>query len=110
MPTFDAEQEQITAFVFDQTYLFKQYFDKDDLFQQLERYYNSDKYRFEVPEEKLSEVNQILHSFFYNLKVVRVLEKGGILSSKSRHVNEIQFFAEVSQPPTLITYPHYKNL
>jgi hypothetical protein len=44
------------------------------------------------------------------IRALRVLEKGEILSSTSRHVNEIQFFAEVSQPPILITHPHYKNL
>lgn len=69
MPTFDIEQEQITAFEVDQTCLFKQYFDKDGLFQQIEQYYNSNKYRFEVPEEKLSEVNQILNNFFYDLEI-----------------------------------------
>lgn len=69
MPTFDVEQEQITAFEFGQTFLFKQSFDQDDLFQQLDGYYNPDKYRFEVPEEKLSEVRQILDSFFYELEV-----------------------------------------
>jgi hypothetical protein len=69
MPTFDVEQEEITAFEFGQTYLFKQYFDRDDLFQQLQEHYNSDKYRFEVPEGAISEVRQILDSFFYELKI-----------------------------------------
>lgn len=69
MPTFDVEQEEITAFEFGQTYLFKQYFDKDNLFQQLQEHYNSDKYRFEVPEGEISEVRQILDSFFYELKM-----------------------------------------
>ena len=69
MPTFDVEQEEITAFEFGQTYLFKQYFDKDDLFQQLQEHYNSDKYRFEIPEGELTEVRQILDSFFYELKI-----------------------------------------
>jgi len=69
MPTFDVEQKEITAFEFGQTYLFKQYFDKDDLFQQLQEYYNSDKYQFEVPEGKILDVRQILDSFFYELKI-----------------------------------------
>ena len=69
MPTFDVDQEEITAFEFGQTYLFKQYFDKDDLFQQLQEHYNSDKYRFEVPEGELKQVRQILDSFFYELKM-----------------------------------------
>lgn len=89
MPTFDAEQEQITAFEFDQTCLFKQYFDKDDLFQQLEQYYNSDKYRFEVPEEELSEVDQILHSFFYKLKVVDQAREYCVVQNKEEDSSEI---------------------
>jgi len=69
MPTFDVEQEEITAFEFGQTYLFKQYFDKDDLFQQLQEHYNSDKYRFEVPEGEIADMRQILDNFFYELKI-----------------------------------------
>jgi hypothetical protein len=69
MPTFDVEQKEITAFEFGQSYLFKQYFDKDDLFQQIEQYYESDKYRFKVPEGELLVVKQILDSFFYELKI-----------------------------------------
>lgn len=69
MPSFDVEQEEITAFEFGQTYLFKQYFDENDLFQQLQEHYNSDKYRFEVPGGELLEVKQILDSFFYKLKI-----------------------------------------
>jgi len=69
MPTFDVKQEEITAFEFDQTNLFKQYFDKDDLFQQLQEHYHSDKYRLEVPEREILEVRQILDSFFHELKI-----------------------------------------
>jgi hypothetical protein len=69
MPTFDVEQREITAFEFGGRYILKQYFDNDDLFQQLQEYYNSDKYRFEVPKGDLVEVKQILDSFFYELMV-----------------------------------------
>ena len=69
MPTFDVKQEEITAFEFGQTYLFKQYFDKDVLFQQLREHYNFDKYRFEVPEGMISKVGQILDNLFYELKI-----------------------------------------
>lgn len=69
MPTFDVEQKEITAFEFSQTYLFKQHFDKDDLFRQLQEHYNSDKYRFEVPEGEVAKVRRILENFFYELKI-----------------------------------------
>ena len=69
MPTFDVGQDEITAFEFGQTYLFKQYFDKDDLFQQHQEYYNPDKCRFEIPGEELSEVSQILDRFFNELRI-----------------------------------------
>jgi len=69
MPTFDVELEEVTAFEFGQTYLFKQYFDKDDLFQQLQEYYNSNEFRFEVPEGEVQKVRQILDNMFYQLKI-----------------------------------------
>jgi len=69
MPTFDVDREEITAFEFDGRYIFKQYFDNDDLFQELEQYYNADKYRFEIPDDKLPEVRQVLDNHFYDLKI-----------------------------------------
>lgn len=82
MPTFDVDQEEITAFEFAQTYLFKQYFDKDDLFQQLEPYYDSDNYRFEVPEGDLPEVRQTLDNYFYNLVIADQPEQYCVVQKK----------------------------
>lgn len=70
MPTFDVDQEEIAAFEFAGRYVFKQYFDEDDLFQKLEKYYNKDRYRFEVPEEDLSQVRQVLDNYFYDLETI----------------------------------------
>lgn len=39
IPTFEADREEITAFKVDGTYLFKQYFDRDDEFDALKSYY-----------------------------------------------------------------------
>jgi hypothetical protein len=75
MPTFDVEREKITAFEVDGTYLFKQYFDRDDVFDALNSYYNSDKYRFEVEEGELDEVQQILDEYFFDLQIADELEK-----------------------------------
>ena len=89
MPTFDVEQEEITAFESGQTYLFKQYFDKDDLFQQLQEHYNSDKYRFEVPGGKISKVRQILDSFFYELKIADELMDYCVVQDKQVNSSDI---------------------
>ncbi|QCC48525.1 hypothetical protein [Halobellus limi] len=89
MPTFDVEQERITVFEFGQTYLFKQYFDKDDLFQQLDKYYDSDKYRFEVPGEELSEVRQILNNFFYDLEVADQPQEYCVVQNKKVDSSDI---------------------
>lgn len=69
MPTFDADREEITAFKVDGTYLFKQYFDRDDEFDALKSYYKNDKYRFEVPEDELDDVQQILDEYFFDLRI-----------------------------------------
>lgn len=69
MSSFDVDQQEITVFELDDRYFFKEYFDNDDLFRELEQYYNSDKYRFEIPEGELSEVRQVLDGFFYELQI-----------------------------------------
>jgi len=74
MPTFDIETEEITAFDTGDRYIFKSYFDEDQLFQQLEKYYDSDKYRFEIPYEDIEEVRQLLDEYFYELKTTDRLE------------------------------------
>lgn len=55
MPAFDVDREEITTFEVDGTYLFKQYFDRNGVFDALESYYNSDKHWFEVPEDELND-------------------------------------------------------
>lgn len=69
MPTFDVDREEITAFEVDGTYLFKQYFDRDDVFDALESYYDSDNYWFEVPENELDNAQQILDEYFLDLRI-----------------------------------------
>lgn len=68
MPTFDIEREE-AAFEVDGTYLFKQYFDRGNVFDNLESYYNNDKYRFEVLERELPGVQQILDEYFFDLRI-----------------------------------------
>lgn len=51
MPSFDVDREELTLFVVDDIYLFKQYFEQDELFAALREYYNDEAYRFEVPAD-----------------------------------------------------------
>ena len=69
MPTFDVETEEITVFEIGDRYIFKTYFDEDQLFKQLKKYYNENKYRLEIPEADLEEVRQILDEYYYDLDV-----------------------------------------
>lgn len=46
------------SFAVDDTYLFKQYFEQDEVFTELRPYYNEDDYRFEVPQDGFDDVQQ----------------------------------------------------
>lgn len=74
MPSFDVDHEQINAFEIDGTYLFKHYFDQDEVFAELRRYYNESEYRFEVPAAALTEVQAFLEDCFVELAVVDDVE------------------------------------
>ena len=74
MPTFDVDREPITVFKLDDTYVFKQYFDHDALFDDLRPYYNETEYRFEVPDTAFSEVENLLEEHFYEPDPVTELE------------------------------------
>jgi hypothetical protein len=97
MPTFDVDREEITAFELDGRYIFKQYFDNDDLFQELEHYYNSDNYRFEVPDWELSEVRQILDNYFYELETVDNIADYCVVQPKEADSSTIHRNAVASQ-------------
>ena len=70
MPSLNVDPGQIAAFDLGGRYVFKQYFDEDDLFQQLEKYYNSDKYRFEVTNGDLPKIRQILDKYFFDIEMI----------------------------------------
>lgn len=83
MPRFDIEHRTINAFAIDDIILFKAFFDDDELYSQLEKCYNSDNYRYEVPEGDAEQVEQLLEEFYYELTYqdrfdpfITVAEKG----------------------------------
>lgn len=97
MSTFDVDREEITAFEFGGRYIFKQCFDNDDLFYELEQYYKSHKYRFEVPEGELSEVKQVLDNYLYELEIVDSIEEYCVVQQKEADSSTILRNAVLSQ-------------
>lgn len=89
MPTFDVEPRGITAFEMDGAFLFKEYFEQDELFDQLRKYYKSDKYRFEIPEEEFKEVRQILEDSYYDLSVADNLENYCVVADENSNTTEL---------------------
>lgn len=90
MPTFDIETEEITVFKIGDKYIFKTYFDEDQLFKQLEKYYNDNKYRFEIPESDLGRVRQILENYYYELDVTGSVEDYCVVvDRKSKSANTL---------------------
>lgn len=65
-----ATHEPINAFLIDGVYLFKHYFDGDEVFSRLRTYYNNQQYRFEVPEEDFDTIWSFLADHGYGLVTV----------------------------------------
>ena len=74
MPTFDVEPEELTVFEVDDEYLFSQYFDQQDVFEDLRDYYNDDAYRFEVPEDEFNSVRERLEDAYFDPVVATDLD------------------------------------
>ena len=70
VPTFDVDPERIHLFEIDEQYLFKHYFEREDIFDALSDYYNHDKYRFEIPPDDLDTVRDVLEEHFYEPVIV----------------------------------------
>jgi hypothetical protein len=69
MPPFDVDTTEINAFEVEEAdlYIFRQYFDNDEIFDELREWYNSEQYRFEVPTDELDTVETFLDEYFYDL-------------------------------------------
>ena len=72
MPTFDADTTEINAFEVKDAdlYIFSQYFDQEEVFDELREYYDSEQYRFEVPADKMDRIESFLDKYFYDLNRV----------------------------------------
>ncbi|WP_273837126.1 hypothetical protein [Halococcus sp. PRR34] len=72
MPTFDADTTEINAFEVEgaDLYIFSQYFDQEEVFDELREWYDSEQYRFEVPTDDIDRVESFLDGYFYDLNRV----------------------------------------
>jgi hypothetical protein len=72
MSTFDADTTEINAFEVKDAnlYIFSQYFDHEEVFDELRECYDSDHYRFEIPADEIDRVESFLDEYFYDLNRV----------------------------------------
>ncbi|MDS0476822.1 hypothetical protein [Natrinema sp. 1APR25-10V2] len=97
MPTFDVDREPLYVFLVGDRYLFKAYFDEDNMFDALRPYYNEDDYRFEVPQDAFNDVKEVLEDHFYEPVVVRDLEPFCVVYPKYTEHPTVLFKAAVLQ-------------
>jgi hypothetical protein len=73
MPTFDADTTEINAFEVEgaDLYIFSQYFDQEEVFDELREWYDSEHYRFEVPADEMEQIESFLDEYFYDFNRVR---------------------------------------
>ena len=77
-----AGDEQVNVFEIDETYLFKHYFDGEEVFDRLKRFYNNQHYRFEVPTAKFETLRSFLAEHGYGLVVVDAVEEFAVVVKK----------------------------
>lgn len=83
MPEFHrANLERVNAFAIDDAYFFKYYFDHDEVFAKLGKYYNNQQYRFEVPEASFEEIADFLSGYGYGLVVVEYPDSFAVVVRK----------------------------
>ena len=97
MPSFDVDREEILVFALDDTYLFKQYFEQDELFADLREYYNDEKYRFEVPVDAFETAAERLEEHFYKPIVVEEVEPFCVVKRKYTDHPDVLFKTAVAK-------------
>lgn len=82
MPTFDVDAERIAVFRLDERYVFSEYFERSDVFDDLREYYDDEAYRFEVPVDEFDAVRERLREAFYEPAVVEDPEPYCVVTEK----------------------------
>lgn len=82
MSSFDIDPERITVFEIDDEFLFAHYFTREDLFERLSDYYNSEVYRFEIPAAEFDAVKAELAEEYIELVVADEFEPYCVVKDK----------------------------
>jgi hypothetical protein len=83
------DPDRLLVFEVDDEYLFSQYFDRTDVFEDLREYYNDTEYRFEVPEAEFDAVRERLESAHYEPVILTDLEPYCVLIDRYDEHTEI---------------------
>lgn len=70
-----ASHEVVNVFEVDGRYLFKHYFEGDEVFARIGEFYANQQYRFEIPPDRFEEVRRFLADHGYGLVVVEPIEQ-----------------------------------
>jgi hypothetical protein len=98
MPNRTAVKEPtIPVFAINGKYLFKHYFEDKDLFSRLSQFYNSEKYRFEVPEDEVDAVISFLQDNGKSIEVVEDLDEYVVAKKKYTNHPDLLFKESVYQ-------------
>lgn len=92
-----ADHEQVNVFEVDEIYLFKHYFDSEEVFDRLKKYYNNQQYRFEIPPSEYEDLRQFLEERGYALVVIEELSLFMVVVEKYTAHPENIFKASVIQ-------------
>lgn len=90
-----AGQELINAFLVDDEYLFKHYFEERQVFSAINQYYNDYEYRFEVPRDQFASVRDLLDQQGYALVPVDSIADFCVLKRKYTEHPRILFEGSV---------------
>jgi hypothetical protein len=92
-----AGNEQVNVFEVNNVYLFKHYFEGQEVFARLKPYYNNQQYRFEVPLTEFDGIRAFLDGHGYGLVVVDALDAFVVVVTKYTHHPDNIFKASVIQ-------------
>lgn len=96
----DTDHERVNVFHVGDDYLFRHYFEGDEVFEKLKPYYEHQEYRFSVPAHKFEPLQVSLRDRGYDLRVVEDPEEFGVVVRKYRSHPENVFKAAVLQRST----------
>ena len=63
----------------------KHYFDSEEVFDRLKRYYNNRQYRFEVPPDEFENLRSFLEEYGYGLVVINMIEPFIVVVKNTLH-------------------------